>query len=89
MAYFGLDPTAPSFPGGLVVGGADDAGDPRAPTRLKEIVQVIICVCVYVCDCVFWGEGITYIYIPIFSSLSLATTMHTCNDEMKSRNATP
>lgn len=40
MAYFGLDPTAPSFPGGLVVGGPGDEADPRAKTRLKEIVQV-------------------------------------------------
>lgn len=35
MAYFGLDAAAPSFPGGLVVEG----GDPRAATRLKEVVQ--------------------------------------------------
>lgn len=59
MAYFGLDPTAPSFPGGLVVG--DNKADQRAPTRLKEVVQVsgwefmcgwviynsCVCVCVW------------------------------------------
>lgn len=43
MAYFGLDPTAPSFPEGKVI---DAKEDPRAATRLKE---VMFCFVVDVC----------------------------------------
>ena len=75
MAYFGLDPAAPSFPGGLVVG--DNKADPRAPTRLKEVVQVSGRVAVdglvYMCVCVEWrsidgsvhgvvGSAVVYVY---------------------------